>query len=194
MATDDLITDRPTSSTEWAEAFHNYERAKNAEAQVEAELDAASSAWHEAVPDRADEFAAYGLLRWADKSDRDKLFRDVEVRIIMRDHKGRERLTPEELGAVREEAARAADDFLAWVALDFEASKRIYGDVQERFDAACDLRCAAQDKLLTTPAPDADAMLYKLDLLSSVMAEHQSEDAESVAAIRDDARRLLGRA
>lgn len=196
MTTDNLTTERPTSSTDWAEAVHNYEQAKSAEAQAEAELDAASAAWREAVPDRADEFLAYGLHRHRDgDTDRTKLIRKTEMSVAIEEYKGRSALSEDEFAAITRKAVRLVDDFLAWLALDREASERIYGGgVQERFDEACDRRGEAQDKLLTTPAPDAEALLFKLELLAKIMREADVDDSDRIEAIRHDAHRLLGRA
>jgi hypothetical protein len=72
-----------------------------------------------------------------------------------------------------------------------EACERIYGDVEERHDAAVDKLSAAREKLLATPAPDAAAFLYKLDVLSAYINEVESEDAERFNHIAADIRRLL---
>ena len=51
---------------------------------------------------------------------------------------------------------------------------------------------AARDKLIeNTPAPDAAAILYKLELLAVAMTEADEGDALLVTALRDDARRLF---
>lgn len=195
MTTDNLTTDRPTRSTDWAEAVHNCEEAKCAFDRAEAELDAASAAWREAVPDRADEFLTYGLNRYhiRDNADRAALIRATEMSVAMKYYKGRESLTADDFAAITHKAVTIVDDFLAWLALDREASDRIYGGgVQERFDAACDALSDARDKLLRTPAPDANAMLFKLELLAKIMREADVDDAERIEAVRDDAKRLFG--
>lgn len=65
---------------------------------------------------------------------------------------------------------------------------------EKRHDKFADNRWEARDALLKTPAPDAEAILFKLDILAADMAEACVEDAERVACLRDDARRLLGAA
>lgn len=194
MTTDDLTTERSTSSTDWAEAVHNFEQAKAAEAQMGAELDAATAALDKAVPDRADEFLAYGLHRYRDgNTERTKLIRSTEMSVAIVDYKGRSALSADDYAAIARKATTLVDDFLAWIECAREATSRIYGDAQERFDAACDRRVAAQDALLNdTPAPDAEALLFKLDLLAEIMTEGDDQDAPAVVSIRDDAKRLFG--
>jgi hypothetical protein len=181
----------------WRVAVAEYERAKAAQDKAEAALDAASAAWREAVPDRVDEFLAYGLNRYHshDHEDRNGLIRNAQVEIVLRDYKGKGDTYPnaEEYAEIAREATKAVDEFLAWIALDYDVTPRIYGDTQERFDEACDKRADAQTKLLETPAPDSAAMLHKLELLAQVMTESDEQDAPAVRAIRDDCRRLLGK-
>lgn len=57
-----------------------------------------------------------------------------------------------------------------------------------------DERSKARNDLLETPAPDQAAMLVKIELLAVILDEVSSEDAENIAAVRNDARRLLARA
>lgn len=66
-----------------------------------------------------------------------------------------------------------------------------FSPAEKRHDKFADNRWEARDALLKTPAPDAEAMLFKLDILAADMAEACVEDAERVACLRADARRLL---
>lgn len=194
MATDELTTDRPTSSTDWAEAFHNYQREEAAYASVAAEYEAACAEYESAWPDRTADFEPYGLSRFTDrKQDRDQLIRKTELRLVMRDYKGRDQLNPKELGALREEAARIVDDFLGWLEQWNVASLSIE-PAEERHNEACDRLSDARNKLLNTPAPDTVAMLFKLDVLASLMAESCEQDAPAAALLSEDAHRLIGRA
>lgn len=126
MATDNLTTDRPASSTEWADAFHNYQREVEAYANVAAEYEAACAEY---------------------------------------------------------DGPRTAP----------EAMER-YDAAEKRHDAAADVLHRAREKVFATPAPDGDAMLAKLDILTAYLAECDDEDLPRVRAIQDDARRLFGRA
>ena len=183
----------------WRIVVAEFEQAVVVENRVGAELDAATAAWNEAVPDRTDEFLAYGLNRYSapaerDAAARDRLIRSTEMQVAMVDYKGRSPLTADDFAEIARKATTLVDDFLAWIALDREATPRIYGDVQERFDEACDKRTAATSKLLATPAPDTSAMIFKLELLAVIMREHLADDADEIEAIRDDAKRLFGEA
>ncbi|MFP5328861.1 MAG: hypothetical protein ACLGHC_01820 [Alphaproteobacteria bacterium] len=194
MTTDNLTTARPTSSTDWAEAVHNFERGEAAYDRSAAEYEAACAEYERRFPDEKEaQFEPYGL-KWNAGQDRERLIADAELRIIFRNHKDRERLAPEELGAVREEAARAVAEFLAWSSERRAAYEQIVGDAERKHDAAVDKRHGTREALLACPAPDAEAILFKLELLAADMAEADTDDAERVAAIRDDAKRLFGRA
>jgi hypothetical protein len=88
---------------------------------------------------------------------------------------------------------------------DYSAAQRTVWDAQEgnayekyclkQFESAeeetSEAHDAARKTLFATPAPDAAAMLLKLELLTSYLTECCADDREHVAAIRDDARRLL---
>lgn len=199
MTTDELTTERPVHSTDWAEAFHNYQREVEAYASVAAEYEAAAEEYHRALPeDQGDDFTPYGLHQCI-APNRNSLIVNAELRIIMRDFKerGDEGLTPDELARVRGEAARVVDNFLEWKAERAKAQEKAserYDPAEKKHDAACDRLSHARTKLLNTAAPDVEAMLFKLDLLAGYMAECDAEDAKSVGLIRDDASRLLGRA
>jgi hypothetical protein len=186
--------DRRPEQLSWDDALGAYEREKSAYDGVAAEYHAACADYDAAVADRSAEFAEYGLTRLAATYSRDHAMLRAEISIVMRDYKGRsERLTPEELGSVRAKAASVADAFLEWTAT-WSAERLKLDPAEKDHDAACDKLWNVRKMLLGTPAPDTQALLFKLDVLASLMAECDSEDAEPVALIRDDTRRLLGAA
>lgn len=74
------------------------------------------------------------------------------------------------------------------------ASTEEYRAEEVRFDAACDKLANARERLIATPAPDGDALLYKLDTLTAYLVDCDSEDKERVQAIEADCKRILGRA
>lgn len=152
-------------------------------AQVSAVHDAA-----EAICPRRDEFfSRYGLGRgWS----RERNFRAARMSIVIeRTPKGR-MLTPEEAEEADADAYRIVDDFETWCARHDEAF-RDYDAWEDRLDAVVDERSAAQDALLTTEAPDREALLFKIELLASMLEEAAVEDANRFGAVRTDARRLL---
>jgi hypothetical protein len=62
---------------------------------------------------------------------------------------------------------------------------------EEKHDKAADALANAREALFLTPAPDADALLLKLDILMEYLADCDAEDVKRVGAVRDDARRLF---
>lgn len=191
MTTDELTTTRP-SDKDWAEAFHNYQREVEAYASNSAEYDAACRAVDQECPDREDEFIAYGL-NWP--MDRDTALEVVDRFIERRDHSDKNgELADEVIDRDAEEAGAIVEDYFDYRAKRHAAFERLYKPAEKKHDKAVERRWTATNKLLDTPAPDADALLFKLDLLASIMGEHEVEDAPHVASIREDARRLLGRA
>jgi hypothetical protein len=179
----------------WRIAVANYEAAKIAFAKADERLSAVNEAYRAAVPNRADEFSAYSLHRYRDADlPRTTLVHKTEMAVAMRDYRGRSELTDDEFAAINVKAVALVNDFLAWLAFDKEESDRIYGDEQERFDEACDRLSDARDELLDAPAPDADALFYKLDVIVPYLKEVDSDDAERFAALASDIRRLLGKA
>ena len=204
MATDELTTTRPTSSTEWADALHNYEREQAVYASVCADYEAACAKYREAGGDRdtPQDFITYGLTDINPRSPmmdaRNQLIRDTEVRIILEDHvkpnpDSAELLTAEQRGEIAQKATRLVDDYreahrqarLVW--------DSILQPAEERHCDASDKMADARNKLLTTPAPDTEAMLFKLEVLASIMVDADEHDAPAVSLLRDDAKRLLGR-
>lgn len=181
-----------TKQPAWAEALEDYQAETVAYAAVSAEHSAAAAEYNASVSHRADEFAQFGLQRWSDPNNRDSLMMRVEVSIIMRDFKGRrDPLTPEELGSIRRRAAIVADDFIQWAAA-WDAAAKKFEPSEKKFDEAADKLFAARKRLLSTPAPDSDAMLFKMNLLLAYMRDCDAEDVSHVASIVADAQRLVG--
>lgn len=182
---------RPAEQLTWADALQNYRSAEAAYADVASEYLLASRKY-EASTTGGEEFSALGLQRWSDTANRDGLMMRAEMSLVLRDHKGRtDSLTPKELGALREKAARIVDDFIDWHGRWCAASK-VFEPTEQKHDSACDRLFEARKELLKLPAPDTEAMLFKLDLLAKLLRECDSEDAGSVESLRDDAQRLFG--
>lgn len=59
-------------------------------------------------------------------------------------------------------------------------------------DRLADVAFEARERLFKSPAPDADALAYKLRELERYLREVESEDAERLAAVAADVRRLFG--
>jgi hypothetical protein len=49
----------------------------------------------------------------------------------------------------------------------------------------------ARARLFALPAPDNEALIFKVELLSSILDELEEEDATSLGMVVADARRLL---
>jgi hypothetical protein len=186
----------------WSAALSAYRREEAAYAVVSSEyeavcrtLDCEISALDRGIFAKSRDFDTYGLLGSGHSKDREELIRDTELRITMTDYvegnPGRGPLSAEERGAIAEKATRLVDDYLAWSRQVAEAKARIYDPAEVAHDAACDKIWTARAKLLSTPAPDASALLCKLDILAGQMIEADEQDAPAVALIRDDAKRLL---
>jgi len=182
---------------QWNAALDNYRREEAAYANVAVEYEAACRAYDSERPDAPEEFTTYGLTDTI-SIDRDELIRRTELRIVVNDYvegnPDREPLTAQERGAVAVKATRLVDAFAEWRQQAREVELRIYAPAEKKHDAACDKIWEARNKLLNTPAPDAQAMLFKVDILARLMSESLEQDAPAVALIRDDAHRLFGEA
>lgn len=197
MATETLQT-KPPSATSWNEAFAEFQREEAAYAIAAADYESAVAAYDVELPDRDDEFNAYGL-KSPTLTHRD-VMSFVAPAIMEREFGkvGYPLYPPKDVEeynakypAIMAEAARVTADYLDWRRCGSEAYARIVEPAEEKHDDACDKRANARNRLLNTPAPDVGAMLIKLDLLASIMAESDSEDAAHVATVRDEARRLM---
>lgn len=189
--TSTVASPTPTSSARavWQIALAEYERTKAESEQAVAAYNEAEKAYFGERKGGIDYAEAYGLRAGQTEAER---FRAAEFAIIMRDHRGKE-VSPELLDAVEAEATKAVADFAAMLIADEKAHQRHnLAALDKAVFEAGDAASAAEAQLYATPAPDADAMLHKLDILTAKMVECCENDAESVTAIRDDARRLFG--
>ena len=100
-------------------------------------------------------------------------------------------LTPEEAKQVTADAQRIVDEFEAYRVRRGEAFAE-YDRLEGQLDSLVDERAKAFHALMETPAPDGEALQYKIGLLASQLTEWESEDANTINAINADAARLLG--
>lgn len=119
-------------------------------------------------------------------------FERAHRRIVMERTKSGKILTLAEAKQATADACRVVDDFETWTARHAEVFAE-YDRLETQHDAAHDARWNARDALLATPAPDQDALLFKVELLSDIMRECATEDANRIGLISADARRLLAR-
>lgn len=154
-------------------------------AVIEKMYDAAEAA----CPRQSEFFTRYNL---GHGKSYDSNFRAAHRSLVMERVRGR-CLTSDEAKQTTADAYRIADDFEAYDARRKEAY-RGYDEAEARFDEVVDKRWTAFNELLTTPAPDEQALVFKLERLAAEMTTGDADDAERVEAIRNDARRLLGRA
>lgn len=189
---------RPAEQLTWAEALNRHRRAEAEYDRVSTHYSDACRAYDAECPDRDAEFERYGLR--CPNLERENIVRIVRAALCMSEFGGtgmflyppdKRAEQTSKMPEIAVDAERIADDYLAWRSHKSEAYDRIVGPAEEKHDAAVDMRSAARTALLETQAPDTEAMLFKLDLLSSIMAEGDAEDADQVVNIRDDARRLL---
>jgi hypothetical protein len=74
------------------------------------------------------------------------------------------------------------------------AALQRYNAAEAKHDDAAGAIHHARQRLFLTPAPDAAAVLYKLDVLLPYIREVTSEDADKFEALDKDIRRLIGNA
>lgn len=191
MPTQDTL-DAPVEQLSWTEVLADYERESAAYAISRAEYERACDEYEASYPDRDAEFARYGLTFHQVGYSRNQAMLRAEVSIAQRKFTGRkEELTAEEIAAVREEATRVADDFLTWTTARHAAYVAL-DPIEDQHDTVINRLWEAQQRLLSTAAPDTDALLRKLDILAEIMVGSREQDAPHVSLIRDDAHRLLG--
>lgn len=198
MATDELTTERPTASTDWNEAFHNYERAKEACDQAAAAHTAAEEAAiaEARAANPIDWTAEYGLhYGMASREKVLEALRYYPANAAAKAAAAGKPLADAEVSALYADIPRIADEYLVAreVSLNAHAKHRT-DELEKAMEAAADTYWASFKAVMKAPAPDAEALIAKLDILTSEMTVADADDAERVAAIRDDARRLFGRA
>jgi hypothetical protein len=139
-----------------------------------------------ACPDEGQFTGRYGMsYTWAN----DRNYRAAHFAIVIERSQTR-LLTDAEAEQASDDAKGLANEFDAYRERRCAAFAP-YDRVEDQFDGLVDAQCEARRKLLETPAPDGEALLYKLDLLASFLETADSEDAHSIDLVRNDARRVL---
>lgn len=196
MATDNLTTDRTASSTDWAEAVHNYERAQAEREKAGEAHNAAEEAYLSETRCGVDYHDEYGI-KYTSRTKEEVLadLRYYPARAAAKAASEGKKLSDEQIGELYRDIPCIADDFLAHQQFRAEANERHrVTELDDAYTLASSAFWEARRTLLATPAPDTAALLFKLEMLAMDMREAAVEDAESVEAIHDDAKRLLGRA
>lgn len=171
----------------WRSVASDYQRTKAEYDVISARHDEQTAAYSLAVGEMPD-FDAYGVnMRLG---SRDRRIRDLQFEVAVKDYQGRN-LTADDFADIARKAATLVDERDAWSAKSDEVFARTIATVEKDWEDALDRLCDAQNKLIETPAPDAKAMLEKIELLSTIMTEAGVEDATRMAAIKADAQRLL---
>lgn len=180
----------------WRIVVAEYERAKIAQDRTGEAHNAAEEAASADVPPCRDFAAECGIRRALNTREEVlEALRYYPAFLAAKAAGESKPLSDAEADAAYADIPRIADEYMANLQANKEADeKHRCKELQEAFDAACSAIWDARDKLLATPAPDAEALLFKLDLLVTDMDEGDEQDAPAVRAIRDDARRILGRA
>jgi len=175
----------------WNAALAEYRREETDYAASAAEYEAQCQRYYEAHPDRSKEFAAYGLIAARGRADaiRTALLHLCHMHGAAKGDGAK--LTDSDLREINAEADRIVDDYFADRESGKEAFERFIGAGERKHDRAVDKMHEAREALLLAPAPDAEAMLLKLDILAAYVREADGEDADHIASIRDDAHRLF---
>lgn len=175
----------------WNAAVARLKAVQEQFARIDGTLRALHDAAEAACPRRDEFFRRFGMgSGWS----RQRNFQAAQMAIVIERTEGGAVLSRAAAEQATADAYRVVDDFETWCARHDEAFRE-YNAMEERFDAIVDERSRAQEAVLATPAPDSDALLFKIELLSAMMTEAAAEDAHRLDAVHADARRLLtGRA
>jgi hypothetical protein len=187
---------RPTADQSPAEALWRisltaYQTAKAAYEAASADYGTAGAAFLAEVGELNPDFARYGVNQHRTDRTRDDHIRFVEGKIAIADYAG-QRVSADDYAAIAKKAAQLVDTYETDIARREEAEARILDAPEAKWQTALDALAEAREALFRTPAPDASALLAKLDLLTTYLNECESEDKERVAAVADDVRRLFG--
>jgi len=182
VGTSPSFAERPGRSA-WDEALAAYRREVAAYERSAMEYEAACRAHDNDSPPEPELSAVYKVETF--EVDRDRLIRSAQVAIAARDYplRGAQHFSPRVMGEIAEKATLITDEYLLW-RNQHKAAWQRFKPAEEKHDAACDRLWKARDRLLNTPAPDAEAMLLKLDVLAEDMRESCVEDAPRVASLR----------
>ncbi len=175
-----------TDRSAWDAAVIRYKNATVALARDSDAVEAAHRKGLAACPLDDEFFKRYGMGHgW----DIERNFRAAHMSLVIERGKGRT-LSPEEARQTAADAQSAVDKFEAYQARHAEAFAE-YDRRQTRFDELVEEDFAAFTDMIKTPAPDSDALLYKIEALATRLTAWESEDATSIIALRADGRRLL---
>lgn len=170
----------------WNAAVARYEKLNAQVERVGKTVTALFDAAEAECPRRAEFFSRYNM---GCGISRERNFSSAHMTLVVERARGRH-LTSEEEKQVTADANRIVDEFDTWKS-QHDAAFAEYDRRQARFDSLVDEQGAARRAMLGTPAPDGEAMLYKIEVLAAQLLEADSEDADDLAAIRADARRML---
>lgn len=183
----------PIDRSAWQTALREYERVKAAHQVVSGEHGVANAAYEAECgePDPAFQTYRVGRSSKAEPLNRSADIRRVGNEIELHDYAGRTDLSADDFAAIARKAALLVDQYDEYLQRREAIEARVIGDINERWEAALDKLVTAQNKLLDTPAPDTEAMLYKLEVLSADMLQSEADFHEDVVTLREDARRLF---
>jgi hypothetical protein len=205
MATDNVNTPSIDNNREaWNAAVADFEKEAAAYKVAAEEFQAACDKYHADFirVAKPEDFDTYGLdhyaRRWPD--DRKGFIRSLELRVAMVDYRlaASENFTEDQFADIAAKATRLVDAYLAWTAAKAEQDEQnapaeaAYRKAEKKHDAAVEKLCDAREKMLLTPAPDALAIAYKLEVFHDYLALGDEQDTHRVRAFRDDMRRLFG--
>lgn len=176
----------PTDRRAWNAAVARYERATEKVERVGNDNMEAHDAAEAACPRNDEYFSRYNMGR-GDSPDRN--FRACHMSLVIERTKEGP-LTPDEAKQTAVDAQRLVDEFEAYSA-SRDAAFAGYDQLEDRFDRVVDEQAEARKLLIETPAPDNEALLYKIEMLAAYLTECASEDADRLNAVSADARRLL---
>ena len=171
-----------TDRLEWHNAYARF-KAVNAEydQRIAAE-EAAIELVHRDCPREAKFFDEYKLGIGMKRDDAEW---HARYAVVSRKRYGGTTLSKRQADAVRAEADRIVDEFMAYQARYEEAEKRHNVDALKReCEDYRDTYNNARDELMAIPAPDTEALLIKMEMMS-----WSSKYEEGTL---EDARRLLG--
>jgi hypothetical protein len=200
MATDNVNTPSIDNNREaWNAAVADFENEAAAYKIAGEEYHAACEEYQARRVATPEEFHDYRLDHCAKHypGDRDGFIDSIELRVAMVDYRlaEGETFTEAQFADIKAKATRLVDDYLAFTAakaVQEAPAEAAYTEAEKKHDAAVGKLCDAREKMLLTPAPDALAIAYKLEVFHDYLALGDEQDTHRVRAFRDDMRRLFG--
>lgn len=175
-----------TDRSAWSAAVARYRALTGQIVRVGNGLNAAHDAGQAACPRQGEFCSRYNMgFGWG----HDRNFKAAQTSLIMERGKGRT-LTADEAKRATADALRLVDEFDAYQS-EHGAAFAEYDRQQERFDSLADEHGKAFNAVVQLPAPDSEALLYKIAIVAQRLGEWESEDADYLNAIQTDARRFL---